>query len=419
MQMATNLGYDNAQKFLLGRRAHHSSMRDGTHDEDAENGVYEDVLDLSRGHYVNDRCSECHERNGSAEVAEDGELLDRWVFKIGDDNGQATVNQGSVLQPISVSGTNNEGGVSIEFWSETEDGLRTPNYVFENGTPPQFSARLSPRLVGLGLLEAIKEEDILALEDIDDINNDGISGRAHRVSDPSDPSLTRIGRFGWKASTVSVEHQVAGALNTDMGVMSELLPKADCGSEQSSCESGNPMSEEVFDNLVTYISTLGVRAQRILKSGFEDTQVLEGKALFQEINCTGCHTETFQTSTFHPLTEVRDQTIHPYTDMLLHDMGDGLADTLAEGDASGREWRTTPLWGLGLSACVTGGVTNPTGNEGDEICTPHHAYLHDGRARSIEEAILWHGGEGQASNDAYQALSNEEKEDVLKFLESL
>ena len=129
--------------------------------------------------------------------------------------------------------------------------------------------------------------------------------------------------------------------------------------------------------------------------------------------------ETIQTSVHHPFAEVRDQTIHPYTDLLLHDMGDGLADNLGEGEASGREWRTTPLWGLGLSACVTGGVVNPTGREGDEVCSPNHAYLHDGRARSIDEAIRWHGGEGQASNSAYQALSTDQRDALLEFLNAL
>ena len=123
------------------------------------------------------------------------------------------------------------------------------------------------------------------------------------------------------------------------------------------------------------------------------------------------------TSQFHPLGELRSQTIKPYTDMLLHDMGADMADNLGEGLASGAEWRTAPLWGLGLSACVTGGVTNA--GQGAQVCTPVHSYLHDGRARSIEEAILWHGGEGQASKNAYQSLSGSQKQDVLRFLESL
>jgi CxxC motif-containing protein (DUF1111 family) len=272
----------------------------------------------------------------------------------------------------------------------------------------------------MGLMDAIPETAILALEDPDDLNNDGISGRANRVIDPENNDLTRIGRFGWKAGTTSVRHQVAAALNTDIGVRTAILPIPDCGSNQTNCGNASPMlPEENFNQLVTYISTLGVRPQRVWDKGVEDTAVLQGRDLFRSIGCAGCHTETFQTSEYHPLAEVRNQTIHPYSDMLLHDMGAGLADNLGEGQASGSEWRTTPLWGLGLAACVTGGVTNPSGMEGGEICTPHHAYLHDGRARSIEEAILWHGGESENSTLAYKALSEEQKALVLRFLESL
>lgn len=418
IQMATNLGYDNGQTFLLGRRVHHSSAIDGTHDESAENGVYDDMVNKTGTHYVNESCVDCHTRNGSAPVASNGVLLDKWIFKIGDSNGNPTANMGRVLQPKNASGTG-EGNVSISSWTES-GGLRKPNYQFSNGTPAQFSARIAPRLVGIGLLEAIPESTILALADPEDSNGDGISGRASLVTDPADGFTTRLGRFGWKAATSSVKHQVAAALNTDMGVMTSLLSTPDCGSAQSDCNSNNaPLADEELDNLVTYISLLGVRAQRGWESGTENTTIVSGKQIFNNINCNSCHVETLQTSPYHPHAELRDQTIHPYTDLLVHDMGPGLADNLAEGEVSGSEWRTTPLWGLGLSACVTGGVTNPTGYEGDEVCTPHHAYLHDGRARSIEEAILWHGGEAEASTNAYKALSTNNKNALLAFLNSL
>ncbi len=420
LQMATNLGYDNGQKFLLGRRVHHSSVINGSHDEDPANGVLETNAGLSGTRYINQRCTGCHERNGGAGVADNGVSLDRWVFKVGDANGAPDQLIGSVLQP---SGSAGEGDVSIASWTERADGLRTPNYQFSQGAPATFSARIAPRLVGLGLLEAIPETAILALEDADDADGDGISGRANKVVDPEDGGTTRLGRFGWKAVTSSVKHQVAAALNTDMGVRTTVLPNPDCGSAQTNCGESSPlMPEENLDNLILYISALGVRPQRVWNEGVENQEVLQGREHFREIGCVGCHTESFQTSKFHPLAEVRDQTIHPYSDMLLHYMGEGLADNLGEGLASGGEWRTTPLWGLGLSACVTGGVTNPTGREGGEICTPDHAYLHDGRARSIEEAILWHGtegSEGQASTDAYKALSEENQQTVLRFLESL
>ncbi|TYK65110.1 di-heme oxidoredictase family protein [Colwellia echini] len=417
MQMATNLSYDNGQTFLLGRRVHHSSFVDGTHDEDADNGVFEDNVGLSGPRYVNESCVDCHARNGSAPVAENGELLDRWVFKVGDADGNPDPAIGRVLQP---NGSGSEGNVTIASWIELSNGLRRPNYQFSGATPATFSARIAPRLVGLGLLEAIPEVDIIALADPTDADGNGISGVANKNIDPENSELTRLGRFGWKAGTSSVRHQVAGALNTDIGVRTSVLPDLDCGSEQANCGGASPiMPEKNLNDLVKYISTLGVRPQRVWKSGVEDTQVLAGSAKFEEIGCVDCHTKTFQTSEFHPLAEVRNQTIHPYTDMLLHDMGPGLADNLGEGLANGSEWRTTPLWGLGLSACVTGGVTNPTGAEGDEICTPHHAYLHDGRARSIEEAILWHGGESENSTNLYKALSDSDKTALLSFLKSL
>ena len=417
MQMANNLGYDNAQNFLLGRRVHHSSFVDGMHDEDAANGILASNAGLSGVRYVNERCSDCHERNGGAPVADNDELLDRWVFKVGDVDGNPDPAIGRVLQP---NGSGGEGNVAIASWTELDNGLRKPNYQFSGSTPATFSARIAPRLVGLGLLEAISENDIIALADPDDADDNGISGVANKTIDPENGDLTRLGRFGWKAATSSVRHQVAGALNTDIGVRTSVLPNLDCGSEQANCGGTTPlMPEENLNNLITYISTLGVRPQRVWKAGVEDTQVLLGSAKFEEIGCVDCHTRTFQTSEFHPLAEVRNQTIHPYSDMLLHDMGPELADNLGEGLASGSEWRTTPLWGLGLAACVTGGVENVIGGEGNEVCTPHHAYLHDGRARSIEEAILWHGGEAENSNSLYKALSDLDKAAVLSFLRSL
>ena len=416
IQMATNLGYDNGQKFLLGRQVHHSSFVDGMHDESPDNGILDSNIGLANGHYINESCSGCHERNGGAAVVEIGEELDRWVFKVGDANGDPHPKIGRVLQPRNQNG-NGEGNVSITSWTNLTNGLRSPNYRFAGVKPQTFSARIAPRLVGLGLLEAIPEETVLALEDPDDSDNDGISGRANRIADPENANITRLGRFGWKASATSIAHQTAAALNTDIGVRTSLLPNLDCGSEQTDCRNGGQiMGAEQFDNLVTYLTALGVRPQRGWETGFENESIVNGKQLFNDVGCNACHIQTMQTSEYHPFAEVRNQTIHPYTDLLLHDMGAGLADNLGEGDATGSEWRTTPLWGLGLSACVTGGVINQTGNQGDEICAPKHAYLHDGRAQTIEEAILWHGGEGQNANNAYQALSSSDKQDLLNFL---
>ncbi len=418
MQMATNLSSVNGQPFVLGRRIHHTDFETGQHDEKIENGIFNEMVGKAGSHYVNTSCSGCHERNGRAAPAAIGVPLDKWVFKVGDINGNPDAKIGRVLQPGNVGindATDGEGSVSIASWTEL-NGLRSPNYAFSKDTPVKFSARIAPQLVGLGLLEAIPEAAILALEDADGSKtNDGISGVAQRVIDPVTGD-TRLGRFGYKAATTSVKHQVAGAFNTDMGVMTSVLPSPDCGSAQTVCgNSGSELADEHLDNLVKYIALLGVRPQR----GLDDAQVQQGKALFSSIGCEGCHTDTFQTSEFHPFAELRDQTIHPYTDLLVHDMGAGLADNLGEGQASGAEWRTTPLWGLGLSACVTGGVINPIGGQGNEVCDAKPSYLHDGRARSISEAILWHGGEGENAKVAFENLSSTDKNAVLAFLGSL
>lgn len=413
IQMATNLSSLNGQPFVLGRRVHHASFVDGSHDEHvADNGIFSDTVGKAGPHYVHDRCAGCHVRNGRAAPAPVGQPLEKWVFKVADINGNPHPNLGRSLQPKSSGGAASEGQVSIAFWSES-NGLRKPNYQFSGVTPARFSARVAPQLVGMGLLEAIPESAILAKEDINDANGDGISGRANRITDPI-TGQTRLGRFGYKAGTTSVKHQVAAAFNADMGVMTSVLPNPDCGSAQTDCgSSGSELSDTHLTNLVKYISTLGVRPQR----NINDAAVQRGETQFTSLGCVACHTPTHVTSQYHPLGELRSQTIKPYTDMLLHDMGPDMADTLGEGQASGAEWRTAPLWGLGLSACVTGGVTNAA--QGAQVCTPVHSYLHDGRARSIEEAILWHGGEGQSSKNAYQSLSASQKQDVLRFLESL
>jgi CxxC motif-containing protein (DUF1111 family) len=412
MQMATNLSGLNAQPFVRGRRVHHTHMTDGTHDEGPENGTFDALKGLAGPNFVNVSCDSCHTRNGRAPVVDIGVPLDKWVFKIAAADGGKDPLLGSVLQPNSPSGTSPEGSVSIAQWVE-KDGLRSPEYAFSGQKPALFSARLAPQLVGMGLLEAIPEATILALQDPNDANGDGISGRAQISVDPV-TGQKRLGRFGWKAGASSLKHQIAGALNTDMGVMTSVLPKPDCGDMQAGCgnDKGPELADEYLADLTKYISLLGVRARRDIN----DADALKGETLFGSLGCASCHVTELTTSKFHPLAELRDQLVHPYTDLLLHDMGPGLADNLGEREATGAEWRTTPLWGIGLSACVTGGVVGPFQKA---VCAPSHSYLHDGRARSIEEAILWHAGEGEKSKAAYAALGATDKAAVLKFLNSL
>ena len=413
MQMATNIADLNAQPFVRGRRVHHTRMTDGTHDESAENGTFDALKGLAGPNYVNVSCDGCHTRNGRAPVADIGVPLDKWVFKVAAADGGKDPLIGSVLQPSGTNGSPGEGTVSIARWITNTAGLRSPEYAFGKQKPALFSARIAPELVGLGLLEAVPESTVLALQDVDDQNADGISGKIQISIDPI-TGQKRLGRFGWKGGASSLRHQIAGALNSDMGVMTSVMPKPDCGAMQQGCgnDQGAELGDQYLDDLVKYVQLLGVRARRNLS----DADALRGEATFLQLGCASCHVAEMKTSKFHPLAELRDQTIHPYTDLLLHDMGPGLADNLGEGQASGAEWRTTPLWGLGLSACVTGGVTGPAQKQ---VCAPHYGYLHDGRARSIEEAILWHDGEGRKSKDGYVALTAADKTALIRFLESL
>ncbi len=423
MQMTYGLGYNNGQPFVLGRRLAHTEFTTGKHDESDENGIFDEMVGKAGPNFVNSSCVQCHARNGRAPVAAIGESLTKWVFKVGDGSGNPSPSIGRVLQPNNVNGVaSGEGTVSISSFT-TVNGLRKPNFQFERGAPAQYSARIAPQLVGMGLLEAIPESAILALADENDANGDGISGKAQKIIDPVTGQV-RLGRFGYKAAATSVRHQVAAALNTDMGVMTSVLPKPDCGSAQSNC--GNTAGSELTDahltNLVKYVSLLGVRSQR----DYGSAAVIQGKSVFTATGCAACHTPTFTTSSFAPLAELRSQTIHPYTDLLLHDMGTGLADNLGEGQATGAEWRTAPLWSVGLSPCVTGGVTGPDntdglpyGVDGHKVCTPDASYLHDGRARTIDEAIRWHGGEGLKAEQAYEALSASDKDALVKFVNSL
>lgn len=405
MQMATNLSSVNGQHFVSGRRVHHTNMLDGTHDESAENGVYQELVGLAGPRFNQPSCDACHTRNGRAAVAPIGAALDRWVFKIADANGAPDPQMGSVLQ-------SQESRVSIAEWVE-RDGLRSPRYRFEGPTPALFSGRIAPALVGMGLLEAIAEDTIVALADPDDRNEDGISGRVQISADPR-TGEPRLGRFGWKAGTSSLSHQIAAALNNDMGVTTSLYPRLDCGSVQTGCEgAAQPeLSDIRLEELRRYVALLGVRARRDL----DDETTNRGEAVFGELGCTSCHIAEMTTGSHHPFAELRNQVIHPYTDLLLHDMGEGLADALGEREASGAEWRTTALWGIGLSPCVTGGVE---GQFQHQVCAPSESYLHDGRARTLDEAIRWHGGEAQASTARYLARSEADRAALIRFLRSL
>jgi CxxC motif-containing protein (DUF1111 family) len=395
MQMAGNLAPINGQRFVQGRRVIHTDFTTGKHDESAENPMWNEQAGKLGPLSINFSCNQCHFQNSRAVPGATGTPLNKYVFKVGDKDGNPTAQWGGVLQP-----TGGEPSASIASWTE-ENGLRKPVFAFSGGTPENYSPRVSPQLVGMGLLEAIPEVEILKLADPEDkITPDGISGRVHKVKDPVDPSITRLGRFGWKAGQASVKYQVAGALRTDMGVLTSVFPTPDCGSGQQNCGASMPeLSDTDLDNATAYISLLGIKPQR----DWTKPEVVQGQQVFMSTGCASCHTPEFKTSKFAMHAELRDQTIRPYTDLLLHDMGDGLADTLPEGEATYLEWRTPPLWGIGYTASTAGA----------------ESYLHDGRARTLTEAILWHGGEGKASKEKFEALPEGEKNALLAFLKSL
>ena len=400
-QTAGNISPTNGLPFMLGRRLHHTDFGTGVHSE-PDNPIFAEHVGQLGPKFISRSCVECHINNGRALPAAIGTPLTKWVFKVGSDSSGAThPTLGHVLQPQSSSGPN-EGDVTIASYTTTSGqygdatpySLQKPNYTFSGITPTFFSARIAPQLVGLGLLEAVSESTIIPLADPGDANVDGISGRIQTIIDPQ-TGQQRLGRFGYKGARARVSHQVAGALNTDMGVTTAIFPKLDGETTNSPVE----LSTADLDLMTRYVALLGVGARRDLTNA----QALQGEQLFATAQCVKCHTPTLTTSPYHPMTELRSQTIHPYTDLLLHDMGPGLADNMGEDNATGSEWRTAPLWNIGFTAGVSGG----------------EAYLHDGRARSLEEAILWHGGEAEAAKESFRTMSATERAALIKFLKSL
>ena len=355
-------------------------------------------------------CSACHFRDGKGEPPEDGDgpfvgLLLKLSVP-GPDGPIPHPVYGDQLQDQASPEVPVEGIPHME-WIEHEgryaDGtpftLVEPSITVEElaygplGDDIMMSARIAPHMIGLGLLEAIPVERLKQLE------SEG-EGRIHWV-DGIDTIMP--GRFGWKANAPTVEIQSAAAFAGDMGLTSTIAPFDDCTDNQEDCldaiDGGDPeVTDRIMDRVVTYSSTIAVPARRRVN----DPTVLRGKKLFNDIGCASCHTPSHRTGA-SPIAEMSDQLIWPYTDLLLHDMGEGLSDNRPSGDAKPSEWKTPPLWGLGLMPKVSG----------------HSRYLHDGRARSIEEAILWHGGEAQPTTDEFMALNRQQREAVIAFVEDL
>ncbi|MFP2906244.1 di-heme oxidoredictase family protein [Pyxidicoccus sp. 3LFB2] len=404
-QIAGHMSENSVQPFMLGRRLHHTDFGDGSHEEPG-NPLFTAQAGKLGSSFVARSCVACHANNGRALPPAVGAPMLDSVVRVGSDaTGTPHPDLGRYLQPQVTSGVA-EGGAYLSGYTTTNgtygDGtpysLRKPSYTFTGLVPSFYSVRLAPQLVGLGLLEAVREDAVAALADPDDANGDGISGRMQVVIDPQ-TGAQRLGRLGYKAGQARVTHQLASALVNDMGVTTSIFPNVDRGSSQSAPGPSTELSDADLALLYRYIATLGVAARRDLT----DPEALQGETLFTSAGCAQCHAPTMTTSPYHPLAELRGQTIHPYTDLLLHDMGPGLADSLSEWTASGAEWRTPPLWSIGLTAGVSGG----------------EAYLHDGRARSLSEAILWHGGEAEASKEAFRTMSSTDRAALLEFLQSL
>ena len=327
---------------------------------------------------------------------------------------------GGQFQDMAVPGVVPEGKVRVEytpvsvrFKDGSEVELRKPVLqITQLGYGPlhpdtRFSARVAPPMIGLGLLEAIPEDAILANAAAQAKDKNGINGRPNRVWD-DELQKTVIGRFGWKAGQPNLNQQNVHAFSGDMGLTTSLRPFDDCTDAQTACKqapNGNgPNGEpEVSDNILRlvlfYSRNLAVPARR----GINDEQVLAGKNLFFQAGCQSCHTPKYTTAANAAEPELANQVIRPYSDLLLHDMGDGLADNRTEFQASGRDWRTPPLWGIGLTQAVSG----------------HTQFLHDGRARNLLEAVLWHGGEAQAAQQQVLAFNAEQRTALLAFLNSL
>jgi CxxC motif-containing protein (DUF1111 family) len=382
-------------------------------------------------------CQDCHLKDGRGhppETAEDSRVsmflrlsvpggpipegIAEWIAT------QPEPTYGGQLQDLGAPGHAAEGQMQVT-WTETPvtlaDGttvsLRAPSYAFTDPAygPPaadiMLSPRVAPQMIGLGLLEAIPTAEILALADPDDANGDGISGRPQIVPS-AELGVPMLGRFGLKGGAPTVKEQSAGAFAGDMGLSTWLHPDpwGDCTPGQTPCRTaphgqedgtrdGLEVDRESLDLVTFYSRNLGVPERRDV----DDPTVLKGKELFHAVGCQSCHTPKHVTHRLDGQPEQSFQLIWPYTDLLLHDMGPGLADGRPEGRASGSEWKTPPLWGIGLTRQVSG----------------HTQFLHDGRARTLLEAILWHGGEAQAQRDAVMALDSRDRAALIAFLESL
>jgi CxxC motif-containing protein (DUF1111 family) len=435
-QPFNNVGMQNMQRFVEGRRWFHTNMRTGDHNETG-NDRNQDAVGLQGKFFNQSTCFGCHINNGRGMAPTvTNQKLDTMVVRTAelDGNGQQLPHPvyGAAAQMNSQPATN---GVRTDWGTAVRvagfdmrnvtlaDGtvveLRKPNLSFDGPTPSRYSLRSAQPVIGMGLLEAIPEADIIARARVAP-DADGVKGTANYVYDP-ETGAVRLGRYGWKASKASLRHQVAIAALLDMSVTSPIYPNRDCMFGPTSCNTNKVepgISEDVLKLLTRYVGLLGVPAQRSVVSGFpkgvaplsyldaNPAQIAKGAQVFETAKCSSCHVSEMKTGSGSELAEARNQTIRPYTDLLLHDMGPDLADGIVEGQATGSMWRTSALWGIGYTQKVAG----------NEVKV---GYLHDSRARTLTEAILWHGGEATTSRQLFQQSSTEDRAALLSFLGSL
>lgn len=367
--------------------------------------------------FNNTSCISCHHNDGIG-LPTAGESQSSLLIRISlpgtDEHGGPVLvpGYGLQIQDKAAVGKQPEAKVNIAYTYQTlsfADGetyeLRTPTYALTNLYTPisgsyMLSPRLAPPMIGLGLLEAVPESEIVADADPNDANGDGIKGVANYVWDPATKAM-QLGRFGWKANTASILTQVASAFNQDMGLTNRVVPsESSFGQIQYDGLNDDPeLPDTILNQVKYYAQTLAVPARR----NTTDATIKHGEQLFIAAKCAACHKQTLTTAVNVAFPALSSQVIHPYTDLLVHNMGVGLADNRPDFKADGQSWRTAPLWGVGLFQTVN----NPG------------YYLHDGRARTLVEAIMWHGGEAAASKAYYANLSKSDRDAILKFLNSL
>lgn len=392
----------------------------------AASHAYDDILGPQ---YSQASCLTCHHLDGKGPLP-DNTGLNSMIIKLQSSASGAVgpdPDYGVQFDAQAVAGATSEGTATVsyrELPGHFDDGtaysLRKPIIAFSNLAHGPFASTtaMSPRVAlavaGLGLLEAVPDATILGLADPDDADGDGISGKPNWVEDAKTGQKV-LGRFGWKAGQPSIIQQAATAAANDMGITSSFFPGAS-GSAKAE------LSDDDLGLLESYLRGLSVPPRPQSNplgdqhDQYGDPLAIAGKALFEQAQCGRCHTPNLVTSINAALPETSGLDIQPFTDLLLHDMGPDLADGFIEHDATGTEWRTPPLWGAGLHGAVLTippNDTTPT-NYGTKPGDGH--YLHDGRARTLLEAILWHGGEAAQSTKTVLAMSNQERASLLAYV---